>query len=86
MKKYIIYGDIHGCLGDLVDRGPDSVATVQLAIDHGIRSIMGNHEYKYEEKTHNSLIVYDIKDPKHICEFIQVQAKSAYCSHEGSCA
>jgi len=30
--------------GDLIDRGPDSKDVVQLCIDHGIMSIIGNHE------------------------------------------
>lgn len=34
-------------LGDLIDRGPDSVAVVRKAREMGLESVMGNHEYKF---------------------------------------
>jgi bis(5'-nucleosyl)-tetraphosphatase (symmetrical) len=35
------------CLGDLIDRGPDSVAVVKLARKMNLESVMGNHDYKF---------------------------------------
>ena len=32
------------CLGDLVDRGPDSGAVIQLCREKGINSVLGNHD------------------------------------------
>jgi bis(5'-nucleosyl)-tetraphosphatase (symmetrical) len=34
-------------LGDLVDRGPDSVAVVRLAREMKLECVMGNHEHKF---------------------------------------
>lgn len=34
-------------LGDLIDRGPDSVAVVRKARELRLESLMGNHEHKY---------------------------------------
>lgn len=34
-------------LGDLVDRGPDSVGVVRYARRLGLECVMGNHEYKF---------------------------------------
>lgn len=34
-------------LGDLIDRGPDSVAVVKKARQMDLESVMGNHEYKF---------------------------------------
>jgi bis(5'-nucleosyl)-tetraphosphatase (symmetrical) len=34
-------------LGDLIDRGPDSVGVVQRARQLGLECVMGNHEYKF---------------------------------------
>lgn len=34
-------------LGDLVDRGPDSVAVVRKAREMDLECVMGNHEYKF---------------------------------------
>lgn len=34
-------------LGDLIDRGPDSVAVVSRARELDIESVMGNHEFRY---------------------------------------
>jgi|SRR5579885_1815596 len=34
-------------LGDLIDRGPDSVGVVRYARQLGLESVMGNHEYKF---------------------------------------
>lgn len=31
-------------VGDMIDRGPDSKGVIQLCIDNGIHSILGNHE------------------------------------------
>lgn len=33
-------------LGDLIDRGPDPVACVRFAREHGIEALLGNHEEK----------------------------------------
>lgn len=33
--------------GDLLDRGPDSVGVVRLAMDYGAEAVMGNHEEKH---------------------------------------
>jgi predicted phosphodiesterase len=32
------------CVGDLVDRGPDSVGVVRYCMTNGIKSVMGNHD------------------------------------------
>lgn len=34
-------------LGDLIDRGPDSVAVVKKAREMSLECVMGNHEYKF---------------------------------------
>lgn len=34
-------------LGDLIDRGPDSVAVVRKAREMGLECVMGNHEHKF---------------------------------------
>lgn len=34
-------------VGDLIDRGPDSRACIQLCIDREIKSVMGNHEHMF---------------------------------------
>jgi bis(5'-nucleosyl)-tetraphosphatase (symmetrical) len=34
-------------LGDLIDRGPDSVAVIRKARELRLESVMGNHEHKY---------------------------------------
>lgn len=34
-------------LGDLIDRGPDSVAVVRRAREMGLKCVKGNHEHKY---------------------------------------
>lgn len=34
-------------LGDLIDRGPDSVAVVRLAREMDLECVMGNHEHKF---------------------------------------
>jgi bis(5'-nucleosyl)-tetraphosphatase (symmetrical) len=52
-------------LGDLVDRGPDSLAVVQRAIDLNLESLMGNHEHKFVKwyRSQGSRVdVYDRKD------------------------
>ena len=52
-------------LGDLVDRGPDSVAVVRKAREMKLECVMGNHEHKFV-KWFNSqgtrVDVYDRKD------------------------
>lgn len=52
-------------LGDLIDRGPDSVAVVRKARQMDLECVMGNHEYKFLKwfKSYNSKNdVYDRKD------------------------
>ena len=34
-------------LGDLIDRGPDSVGVVRKARELRLECVMGNHEHKY---------------------------------------
>jgi len=34
-------------VGDLVDRGPDSIGVIRYCIENGIESIMGNHDEKH---------------------------------------
>jgi bis(5'-nucleosyl)-tetraphosphatase (symmetrical) len=41
-------------LGDLIDRGPDSVAVVRRAREMGLECVMGNHEHKFV-KWHRSV-------------------------------
>ncbi len=40
-------GDLEIAVGDLVDRGPDSLACIRLAKESGITCIRGNHEHVY---------------------------------------
>lgn len=40
-------------VGDLIDRGPDSRACVQLCIDRGIKAVMGNHEHMFVDYLNN---------------------------------
>jgi diadenosine tetraphosphatase ApaH/serine/threonine PP2A family protein phosphatase len=52
-------------LGDLIDRGPDSLAVVQKARKMGLECVMGNHEYKFLKwwkSTGSQADVYDRKD------------------------
>jgi len=52
-------------LGDLIDRGPDSVAVVQKARKMDLECVMGNHEYKFVKwyKSSGSRAdVYDRRD------------------------
>lgn len=37
-------------LGDLINRGPDSVGVVKYVMEHGFECVMGNHEYRYSRK------------------------------------
>lgn len=52
-------------LGDLIDRGPDSVAVVRKSREMNLECVMGNHEYKFLKwfRSFNSQNdVYDRKD------------------------
>jgi bis(5'-nucleosyl)-tetraphosphatase (symmetrical) len=52
-------------LGDLIDRGPDSLAVVQKARKMGLECVMGNHEFKFLKWYKNAgtrMDVYDRKD------------------------
>lgn len=52
-------------LGDLVDRGPDTLAVLQRAIDLNLECVKGNHEHKFEKwfRSQGSRVdVYDRKD------------------------
>ena len=52
-------------LGDLIDRGPDSLAVVQKARKMGLECVMGNHEYKFLKwwkSSGSQADVYDKKD------------------------
>ena len=52
-------------LGDLVDRGPDSVAVVRRAREMGLKCVMGNHEHKFVKwfRSQGSRVdVYDRRD------------------------
>ncbi len=52
-------------LGDLVDRGPDSQAVLQRAINLNLECVMGNHEHKFVKwfRSQGSRVdVYDRKD------------------------
>lgn len=52
-------------LGDLIDRGPDSLAVVQKARQMNLECVMGNHEYKFLKWYRSSgsrADVYDKKD------------------------
>lgn len=51
--------------GDLVDRGPDSVAVVRRARELGLECVMGNHEHKFVKwfRSQGSRVdVYDRRD------------------------
>jgi bis(5'-nucleosyl)-tetraphosphatase (symmetrical) len=52
-------------LGDLIDRGPDSLGVVQKARKMGLECVMGNHEYKFLKwwkSSGSQADVYDRKD------------------------
>jgi bis(5'-nucleosyl)-tetraphosphatase (symmetrical) len=52
-------------LGDLVDRGPNSLAVVQKAVKMNLECVMGNHEHKFVKwfRSQGSRVdVYDRKD------------------------
>lgn len=49
-------------LGDLVDRGPDSVAVVRKAREMGLESVMGNHEFKFLKWFRSNGKTYDTHD------------------------
>jgi bis(5'-nucleosyl)-tetraphosphatase (symmetrical) len=46
-------------LGDLIDRGPDSVGVVRRARELNLESVMGNHEYKFLKWFRDSKQIYD---------------------------
>lgn len=41
-------------LGDLIDRGPDSIGVIRRAQALGAESVMGNHEYKFVKWINNT--------------------------------
>jgi bis(5'-nucleosyl)-tetraphosphatase (symmetrical) len=49
-------------LGDLIDRGPDSLAVVQKARRMNLECVMGNHEYKFLKWLKSNKTTYDTKD------------------------
>jgi diadenosine tetraphosphatase ApaH/serine/threonine PP2A family protein phosphatase len=63
--KYDPQGDELILLGDLVDRGPDSVAVVQKAREMNVKCLMGNHEHKFVKwfrSQGTKVDVYDRRD------------------------
>lgn len=53
-------------LGDLIDRGPDSVAVVAMAREMDLQCVIGNHEYKFLKWFRQSHKTYDAQ--KHYTE------------------
>jgi bis(5'-nucleosyl)-tetraphosphatase (symmetrical) len=51
-------------LGDLIDRGPDSVATVALAREMDLECVMGNHEHKFLKWFRSSGSKNDVYDSR----------------------
>lgn len=49
-------------LGDLIDRGPDSVATVARAREMDLECVMGNHEHKFVKWYRNAGTSNDVYD------------------------
>lgn len=58
-------------LGDLVDRGPDSIGVVRFCIEKGIKGIIGNHEGGLIEK-HLKTGIPHAKNPDKIRTFNQI--------------
>lgn len=57
-------------LGDLIDRGPDSVAVVQKARKLGVECVMGNHEHKFLKWWRNSGTKHQVYDHRpHYTQF-----------------
>lgn len=52
-------------LGDLIDRGPDSVGVVRKAREMGIECVMGNHEQKFLKWYKNAGSRIDVYDKEH---------------------
>lgn len=40
-------------VGDLVDRGPDSIGVISLCMERGVRALMGNHDEKHVRHARN---------------------------------
>lgn len=58
------------CLGDLIDRGPDSVGAIRKARELNLESVMGNHEHKFLKWYKSSGSRADVYDKhKHYTEF-----------------
>lgn len=59
-------------LGDLINRGPDSHAVIQIARDHGAASLIGNHELRLlhfrETGDTKSLRPHDLKTIKQLTD------------------
>ncbi|CAB4196978.1 bis(5'-nucleosyl)-tetraphosphatase PrpE [uncultured Caudovirales phage] len=51
-------------LGDLIDRGPDSVAVVKKARELDLECVMGNHEHKFLKWNNNRGSSNDVYDKK----------------------
>src|SRR5574337_897252 len=50
-------------LGDLIDRGPDSIGVIRKACEMNLECVMGNHEHKFLKwfrSTGSSVDVYDM--------------------------
>lgn len=58
------------CLGDLIDRGPDSLGVVRRVRELDLESVMGNHEHKFLKWYNSSGSRTDVYDKhKHYTEF-----------------
>lgn len=64
-------------LGDLIDRGPDQIATVDMVrrmVDAGSAEVvMGNHEY--------NAVAYAIEDPEHEGQYLRKHTKTNRHQH-----
>lgn len=58
------------CLGDLIDRGPDSIGVIRRARELNLESVMGNHEHKFLKWYNSSGSRTDVYDKhKYYTEF-----------------
>lgn len=47
-------------LGDLINRGPDSLGVIRFVREMGFESLMGNHEYEFLEQPHETPLFHKL--------------------------
>lgn len=53
-------GDRVILLGDLINRGPDSLGVIRFVRERGFESLMGNHEFEFLESPHQTPLFHEL--------------------------